>query len=177
MLPLQHITTERLLLRPFTDADAEPLFELDSNAEVHRYLGNQPVKDINEIKRVITYIQQQYHDFGIGRWVVEDQKSGAFMGWAGLKWISEIINGHVYYYDLGYRFMPEYWGQGYATETAGVWVDYAKDRLKVEKIYAITDQQNAASQNVLAKLGFITKQNFVYQGLDHLWFEKYLIDI
>lgn len=99
------------------------------------------------------------------------------MGWAGLKWITEVINGHVHYYDLGYRFIPEYWGQGYATEAAGVWMENAKDRLKVEKIYAITDQQNATSQNVLAKLGFITKQNFVYQGLDHLWFEKYLIGI
>ncbi|MBK7790590.1 MAG: GNAT family N-acetyltransferase [Saprospiraceae bacterium] len=170
---MKSILTDRLLLRPFTDEDATALFEMDSNAEVHRYLGNQPIKDFDEIKRVVTYIQQQYHDFGIGRWVVEDRSNGAFMGWAGLKWITEAINKQVFYYDLGYRFMPAYWGRGYATEAASVWVDYAKDQLKVEKIFAITDAQNEASKRVLHKLGFITKENFVNDRKVHLWHEKY----
>lgn len=171
---MQAITTDRLLLRPFKEEDAHGLFELDSNAEVHRFLGNRPVKDIEEVMKVIRYIQQQYHDFGIGRWVVEDKSSGKFMGWAGLKWITEAINGQVHYYDLGYRFIPAYWGKGYATEAAGAWLDYAKVKLKAGKIYAMTDSQNLASQNVLGKLGFITQQNFVHEGMVHLWFEKLL---
>ncbi len=177
MSTLQTITTDRLLLRPFTDADAEALFEMDSNPEVHRYLGNQPVKSIEEIISIIDFIQQQYRDFGIGRWVVTDKSNGAFMGWAGLKWITEAINGHLHYYDLGYRFLPKYWGYGFATEAGKAWVNYATNELGQEKIYAIADSQNLASQNVLRKLGFTTKQNFVHEGISHLWFEKCLTGI
>ncbi|HRG20042.1 MAG TPA: GNAT family N-acetyltransferase [Saprospiraceae bacterium] len=173
---MQTITTDRLLLRPFTDEDAMALFEMDSNAEVHRYLGNQPVKSIEEIIRVVDYIQQQYRDFGIGRWVVADKETGNFMGWAGLKWITEAINDQLHYYDLGYRFMPQFCGCGYATEAGNAWVKYATNELRQEKIYAMTHSQNLASQNVLGKLGFATKQNFVHEGTNHLWLEKYLTD-
>ena len=110
------------------------LFEMDSNAEVHRYLGNQPVKSIEEIIRVVDYIQQQYRDFGIGRWVVADKETGNFMGWAGLKWITEAINDQLHYYDLGYRFMPQFCGCGYATEAGNAWVKYATNELRQETI-------------------------------------------
>ena len=170
---MQQITTNRLLLRPFEKEDATNLFELDSNADVHRYLGNQPVKSMDEIIKVIEFIHQQYCDYGIGRWVVEDKTTGAFMGWSGLKWITEAINGNVHYYDLGYRFKPQFWGSGYATEAAQAWVTYTSEMLNQEKLYAITDGQNKDSQRVLNKLGFIAKENFVYQEVEHIWFEKH----
>ena len=42
-MPNQPIETERLILRPVVDADVDGMFELDSNPEVHKYLGNNPI--------------------------------------------------------------------------------------------------------------------------------------
>lgn len=53
-------------------------------------------------------VRQQYVDNGIGRWAVVEKESGLFIGWAGLK-IETNVNDHASFYDLGYRFLPEFW--------------------------------------------------------------------
>jgi len=66
--------TERLLLREIDYEDEAALFELDSDPEVHRYVGNKPVQSIEQIQLVIGFIRQQYLDNGIGRWAVVKRK-------------------------------------------------------------------------------------------------------
>jgi RimJ/RimL family protein N-acetyltransferase len=112
------IQTDRLLLRDIREEDAQAMFEMDRDPDVHRYLGNKPVTKIGEVEEVIRYIQQQYKDHGIGRWAVIERATGNFIGWSGLKFMTEEFNGQNNFYDLGYRFIKKYWGLGYATETA-----------------------------------------------------------
>ena len=64
------IETERLILRELALSDAEGMFELDSNPNVHLFVGNRPVKHIEESIEYIQFVQKQYKDFGIGRWAV-----------------------------------------------------------------------------------------------------------
>ena len=73
--------TERLILREIAESDEEGLFRLDSNPEVHRYLGNNPVKEKSQIREVIKFIRQQYTDFGIGTWAVIEKESGNWLVW------------------------------------------------------------------------------------------------
>ena len=61
------VETDRLILRELLPQDELGMFELDSDPEVHRFLGNQPVKDMERIREVITFVRQQYVDNGIGR--------------------------------------------------------------------------------------------------------------
>lgn len=61
------IETERLYLRRLTESDTTDLFELDSNPKVHKYLGNNPVKSIEESQNQIKNVLKQYEEFGIGR--------------------------------------------------------------------------------------------------------------
>lgn len=86
--------TERLILREILPTDIEGLFELDSDPEVHKYLGNKPVKDKKQIAEIINFIRQQYIDNGIGRWAIIDKETNHFMGWTGLKFVTEEINKH-----------------------------------------------------------------------------------
>jgi len=60
-----NIETERLILREILPEDEAALFEMDSDPEVHRYLGNDPVKDIEQIRNAIKFIRKQYSDNGI----------------------------------------------------------------------------------------------------------------
>ena len=164
------IETERLLLREILPTDVDGLFELDADAEVHRYLGNNPIKTKDQAIEIIHFIRQQYIDHGIGRWAVIDKKTNSFLGWAGLKWITEQINDHINYLDLGYRLIKSCWGQGIATEAATASLAYAFNKLHAPEVYAITDCDNTGSNRVLTKVGLKFIETFVHQDLKHNWY-------
>jgi ribosomal-protein-alanine N-acetyltransferase len=166
-----YIETERLILRELLPIDAQGMFELDSDAEVHRFLGNQPVKTIEESGETISFIRQQYIDFNIGRWAVIDKVTSDFMGWAGLKFMTDSRNGHSNFYDVGYRLIKRYWGKGYATEAAIASIKYGFDVLELNAIYGMADVENVASQKALQKSGLIYIENFELDGTLHCWFK------
>ena len=165
------IETERLLLRELELSDAEGMFELDSNPNVHLFLGNKPVKHIDESIHQIKNIQQQYIDFGIGRWAVILKETNEFLGWFGIKFITNEINNHKNFYEIGYRFIERHWGKGYATEAGKAFVDYAFNEMKVEALYAYADAGNKDSRKILEKLGLQYINSFEYEGESEVWYE------
>lgn len=164
------IETERLLLRKIVADDDKGMFELDSDPEVHRYVGNKPVSTIAQTHSVIKFIQQQYIENGIGRWAVIQKSTGTFIGWAGFKLTKNIVNNHVDYYDIGYRLIKKYWGYGFATEAAAACLDYGFDKMDLKIIYGMTDVRNTASKNVLEKIGLNYIEKFTFEGIEHNWF-------
>jgi ribosomal-protein-alanine N-acetyltransferase len=168
---MKQIETERLIMRELELSDAVGLFELDSNPEVLKYIGVDAVKTIEESESVVRMLQQQYAENGIGRWAVIEKSTGEFMGWSGLKLYREPINNQTNIYELGYRFIPRYWGRGFATESARAWVDFAFEELKIDKLFAVTDLEHDSSKNVLHKVGFKDIEVFKYNGEDVNWLE------
>src|ERR1035437_6707591 len=128
--------TERLILREILPSDDKGMFELDSDKEVHKFLGNKPVQNIEQSRQVIEFIGQQYLTNGIGRWAIIEKSTNNFLGWTGLKLVKEEINNHTDYYDLGYRLIKKYWGKGFATESAKASLDYGFNILQLTDIYA-----------------------------------------
>ncbi|HEX9979349.1 MAG TPA: GNAT family N-acetyltransferase [Flavobacterium sp.] len=162
--------TPRLLLRELQPYDDHGMFELDSDPEVHRYLGNQPVQSIEESRSHIDHICGQYITNGIGRWAVILKETNEFIGWAGLK-LEKNVNGYDSFYDLGYRFIPKHWGKGYATEAAKAWVDFGFNEMNLGIINAYTSLENKASQNTLKKCGLRLVNTFIYDNEPELWYE------
>jgi [ribosomal protein S5]-alanine N-acetyltransferase len=165
------IETERLIIREIVEADAPALFNIDSNEEVNLYLGRKPVTDISQTKNIIEFIRQQYVDNGIGRWAMVEKSTNTFIGWTGLKLITELTNNTINYHDLGYRINKNYWGKGYATESALACVNYGFTNLNLNKIIAIAHYQNKASHNVILKSGLHFKETFTYMDEVHNWYE------
>jgi ribosomal-protein-alanine N-acetyltransferase len=163
--------TERLILREILPTDVDGMYELDSDPEVHRYLGNKPLSDKNQVIEIIEAVRQQYKDHGIGRWAIIDKKSGHFMGWTGLKMVTELTNGHRDYYDLGYRLIRKYWGQGFATESALASLDYAFRKLKTEEIFGAASCDNVASNHILQKIGLTFVETFFYEDIKCNWYK------
>jgi len=157
-------------LRELFPSDDKKMFELDSNPEVHTYLGNNPVTNIEQSREIIKNIRQQYRDNGVGRWAVILKETNEFIGWSGLK-LEKNVNGHDTFYDLGYRFIQEYWGKGYAIETANAFVDYGFNKLNLDTINAYADAGNKASRNVLEKAGLYYINTFEYEGEEEVWYE------
>lgn len=165
------IETERLILRELEYTDDQDLFEMDSDPEVHLYIENNPVKSIDEIRKVIEMLKIQYKENGIARWAVVDKLTNECVGWSGLKYFNQPLNNHNNFYDLGYRFKKKHWGKGFATESSSAILDFGFRNFNVEKIFAITDPKNENSKKVLNKLGFEFQETFDYEGDPTDWFE------
>ncbi|WP_310992789.1 GNAT family N-acetyltransferase [Aequorivita marina] len=162
-----HIETERLLMRDLMQEDAEAMFEMDSDADVHTYLGNNPIASLDEAKGYIAAVQKQYKEHGIGRWAVVEKESGDFVGWSGFKLITEVVNGRTGYYDLGYRFLKKRWGRGYASETAIASLNYGFNKLNFNEVVGIADVEHTASNRILKKVGLLKRNTFEYDGTLH----------
>lgn len=164
------IETERRIIREILDTDLEGMYELDSDPDVHRYLGNRPFTRREQAMETIQFIRRQYADHGIGRWAVVYKPTNEFIGWTGLKMVTTEINGHVNFYDLGYRFIKRFWGRGIATETAILSLQYAFDQLQASEVYAMADCQNTGSNKVLQKAGLEFIETFELHGSPHNWY-------
>jgi ribosomal-protein-alanine N-acetyltransferase len=162
-----HIETDRLFMRDVMDEDVHGMFAMDSDAEVHAFLGNKPIATIEEAQKAIEYIKQQYIENGIGRWAVVEKKTGNFIGWSGFKLVTDVVNGRTQYYDLGYRFIKKYWGKGYASETATASLNHGFAELNFKEIIGIADVAHTASNIILKKVGLIKQNEFIYDGTLH----------
>lgn len=163
--------TDRIILREIVMEDALAMFDMDSDPEVHRYLGKNPVKTMSEIEEAILFIRKQYVDYGIGRWAIVDKTTGEFVGWGGLKYRTDTVIGHTGFHDVGYRLRRKFWGMGYATESAKASVKYAFEELKLDAVYAMADVENAASRNALLKTGLKITAQVDDEGNLCDWFE------
>ncbi|MGC1205301.1 MAG: GNAT family N-acetyltransferase [Flavobacteriaceae bacterium] len=169
-----YIETERLILRELRPSDLNGMFELDSDPEVHKHLGNKPVKTIEESRKILDNIINQYKELGIGRWATIKKSSDKFIGWSGIRLNTEYnMNGFTKYYDVGYRLIKQFWGNGYATESGKAAIKYAFNSMKLPELYAITEIENEASHNTLLKMGLNYVEDFYFkeEKLNLRWYK------
>lgn len=148
------LETERLLLRPLELADAEAMFAMDNNPNVHLYLWQKPTQDIEETKKIIEMVQSQYIKNSIGRFATILKETGEFLGWTGIKFVDDHVeNGNTNFFDYGYRLNEKFWGKGYATEATKLWLDYGLNQMNIDSLHAYTHSENGASNTILKKTG------------------------
>lgn len=165
------IETDRLILRELRLSDAEAFFAMDNNPNVHRYLWNKPTQKIEETLEIITFVRKQYLDNGIGRFAIISKETKEFMGWAGLKFNTEMVNNKTNFYDIGYRLDEKFWGRGYASEASFAWVQYAFETLKIKTIEAATHIENVASNKILQKIGMQFTEQYQEDGVSWNWYQ------
>lgn len=165
------IETDRLILRELRLSDAEAFFAMDNNPNVHRYLWNKPTQKIEETLEIITFVRKQYLDNGIGRFAIISKETKEFMGWAGLKFNTEMVNNKTNFYDIGYRLDEKFWGRGYASEASFAWVQYAFETLKIKTIEAATHIENVASNRILQKIGMQFTEQYQEDGVSWNWYQ------
>ena len=155
------LETNRLLLRPLELSDAQAMFEMDKNPNVHRYLWQSPIQEISETLKIIEMVQKQYVTNKIGRFATILKETGEFIGWTGIKFVNDHVeNGNTNFYDYGYRLNEKFWNKGYATEASIAWLDYGFNQMNIDKMHAYAHAQNGASNHVLHKVGFNFIENY-----------------
>lgn len=156
------IETNRCYLRELSVGDAPYFYDLNADAEVIKYTGDQAFGNVSEAKSFLENYNQ-YDLYGYGRWAVIDKNDGEFLGWCGLKYSPDLEE-----VDLGFRFFRKYWNQGFATETAKACIDYGFTHLQLNKIVGRAMERNVASIKVLEKTGmtFVGKFDFdLHEGV------------
>jgi len=144
------LITARLTLREFVDADAPFILTLLNQPSFLRFIGDKKVRTVDDARRYITtgpIASYQRHGFGL--YLVELKDGKVPIGMCGVLERESLPDP-----DLGFAFLPEYWGQGYAFEAASAVLKEARDTFKLTRILAITNPDNDASIKLLAKLGF-----------------------
>ena len=145
------LESERLLIRPFQLGDEEAMYVLNSNPLVQKYTGDTMINSVEEAKSLLeNRVLKDYQDHGYGRLAVIYKPDNKLIGFTGLKYLPE-TGGDT---DLGYRFLPKYWGKGIATESSIMSLKYGFEDLNLEKIIGFTEIENIASTRVLIKMGF-----------------------
>lgn len=143
------LQTERLELLQLTEADAPFILDLLNSPGWLRYIGDRGVRTIEDAK---AYIQNgpavSYAKNGFGLYLVR-LKNGQSIGLCGL--IRRDTLPHI---DIGFAFLPDYSGRGYGFEASQAVIREAQYMFGLERLVAITDQENMISIALLHKLGF-----------------------
>jgi RimJ/RimL family protein N-acetyltransferase len=165
------LETKRLILREMLPSDAEALFEMDSNPNVHKYLWNKPLTSIDQVYEYIEKVRNQYLENNIGRFVVVLKETNELVGWAGLKYNTEMVNNKIHFYDIGYRLNEKFWGNGYASEASYAWLDYGFNVMKIKIMEAAAHTDNIASNIILQKIGLKITDSYLEDGIFWNWYE------
>lgn len=152
MVPV--LETARLRLRPFRAEDFEPMARLLGDPQVMRFVGGNPLGR-EEAWRKMLGMPGLWQWLGYGYWVVERREDGRFIGQTGFAdFKRDMKPGIEGIPEMGWMFLPEGQGSGFAAEAASAAVEWADRTLGPTEIVAIIDPANQPSIRLAGKLGF-----------------------
>jgi len=140
------LRTERLILRPWRDADLEPFAALNADPVVMEFFPSLLTRAQSDT--VAARIRNHLERDGFGLWAIEVPGVAPFIGFTGVQkpsFMDEI--------EVGWRLAREHWGAGYATEAARAAIAWGFSALQLQQIVAMVVPENLRSQRVMAKLG------------------------
>lgn len=156
----QILDTERLALRELNTDDAEFILKLLNTPTWLKFIGDRGVKNLDDAKK---YIEngpvKSYADNGFGLYLVQLKKENIPVGMCGL-----IKRDFLEDPDIGFALLPEHEGKGYGYESASSVMTYAREKLGLNKILAITVKENVNSIHLLEKIGLSHERMVVYPG-------------
>ena len=150
---METLRTARLILRPWTLADAPALYAQAQNPKIGAMCGWLPHKSVAESREIIEHILLKPHSFAI---CLADHQ---LIGSIGLLFPHDSnlppATGEA---EIGYWLGESFWGNGYATEAMQAMIAYSFEKLRLTRLLAGVYQENIPSQKVLEKCGFRHQQ-------------------
>lgn len=149
------VETRRLRLRALHEDDAVFVLRLVNEPTWLRFIGDKSVRNLDDARR---YLREgplsSYAQHGHGSWLVQRLSDDLPLGMCGL-----IRRKGLPIADLGFAFLPEHEGQGYAHEAASAVLRWAQEHLALPRVLAITSPDNQRSIRLLEKLGFTYQES------------------
>lgn len=159
------IETPRLWLCPPRISEVDEIYRLQSDSNVMKYItgtGRNHEQVVEMLDKTIAH----YKKHGFTFFSVYEKQRKCFIGQGGLVYLA--LDDSQPEVEVGYRFKPDAWGKGYATELASACIQWGFQHLKLQEIVAVTHPENFCSQHVLQKVG-------MNRSKDRIYFEKPVI--
>lgn len=143
------LETERLVIRELTARDAAFVLRLTNEPS---FISNIADKGIRSLDDARTFLREgawtNQARPGLGQFLVELKGDASAAGVCGL-----MHRQGLDVTDVGFAFLPEFWGNGYALEAASALIEYGRSELGIEAIVGLTTTSNSSSIKVLERLG------------------------
>jgi RimJ/RimL family protein N-acetyltransferase len=136
------IETERLILRRKKDDDIPVMVKMFNDDAVREFLGGYPPRDERSVTGMIRHRKET-------EWAVTLKETGEYLGEVHIPNIVDNYLGGV-----GYFFLQEHWGKGFANEAVTAMIEYAKNVLNLKRLYANIDNNGNRSKKLIERLGF-----------------------
>lgn len=153
------IETDRLIIRPWRDADRAPFAAMGQDPDVMRHLG--PLMNRAESDAVVDRLIAIQAVLGHTFWALQRRDGGEFTGFCGLKMMPMGIAGLSGTPEIGWRLPRAAWGQGFASEAARACLAWGW-RQGMTRIAAMTTADNSRSQAVMRRIGMIGRPDLAF---------------
>jgi RimJ/RimL family protein N-acetyltransferase len=163
LFPIDELRTARLFLTRMREDDWPDLQRMYLNPRVMATLGG--IRAEEQTRELLRRHLSHWQEHGFGWWVAREPATGAFAGRGGLR---RMIIGGSEEVEVGYGFLPEFWGRGLATELAAESVRVGFEVLGLSELVSMTLPSNRASRRVMEKVGFRYERDVVHAGLPHV---------
>lgn len=168
---LHNTETNRLKIRKLELSDIDEWEQFFVNNPNIEYLGLDD--SLDNQSQAEDWIKRQllrYESNGFGHHALIEKESGKFIGQCGL--LTQEIEGKIEI-ELGYHILPEFWGNGFATEAAKKFKTFAFAEDICSTLISVIDIRNTPSQNVARKLGMQAEKQIPFFGLEVFIFRTY----
>lgn len=154
------LTTERLSMRPFVDSDLDWLILHRTDGDIARFLGGLELQTPEFVEKRLRFYMDCQQEHGYSMCLTSLRETGVPAGVTGIQPLEK--TGLV---EVGYSFESEYWGKGFATESAVAWLDFGFANAGLERIVAVAEPDNIGSIKVMEKLGMRFEKSALSYGL------------
>ena len=144
------LESDRLILRPLKNSDAEDLFEVFSDRDVMKYYDVLPFNDIKEAEKQVDFFINAMKEKSMLRWGIELKENNKLIGTCGFFAFSEDSKKA----EMGYELNKAYWNKGIMTEAINLILNHIFNETDINRIEAFVEIPNIASQKLLEKAGF-----------------------
>ncbi|HUQ34543.1 MAG TPA: GNAT family N-acetyltransferase [Pyrinomonadaceae bacterium] len=165
MLPPE-VETERLRLRAFTPEDLNDLHLIFGDPQVMKYISGGTPRSREETEIGMGRTIEGWQRRGFGFWAVTSKDDDKLIGYCGL-----ILLENTTEIEVAYGFKRSQWGKGFATEAARACLRFGFEELKLERIVAVVNHGNVASQRVLEKLSMTYRREVHHYGADLMYYD------
>lgn len=162
MLRVDTFTTERLRAERLTPSHLPAVIRMNTDPDVMAHLGG--IRDDAWSAEYMERNLRHWDQHGFGLWMLREREGSEIIGRAVLRYLP--VDG-VEEIEVGYAFLPAYWGRGLATEVTATCLRIARDDMRLPEIVAITLPANVASQRVLIKNGLTYDRDVMHE--DMIW--------
>jgi ribosomal-protein-alanine N-acetyltransferase len=143
------LESERLILREFTELDAQNIFEYASDPEVNFFMPWDKHETINDTKKYLDKSKIAFQNSDSIDWGIELKSENKLIGAISIRNWND-INSCA---DAGYIIARKYWGRGITTEALKTVIKFSFENLHANRVEAHCDENNSASFRVMEKAG------------------------